>query len=63
MTAEEAAKLSEFGAKFMVYAPNFTGPVPPEESVRDVMNVVDNASLEKGDGGSFISHMGNKRWL
>jgi hypothetical protein len=63
MTAAEVEKLKEFGAKFVAYAPNFTSPVPPEESVGDVMNVVNQASLEKGDGGIFISHLGTKRWL
>jgi len=59
----DAARLQALGAKFMRYAPNFTGPVPPEDSVRDLLKVVDAASLEKGSGGSFVSHFGNKQWL
>ncbi|KAL8921385.1 MAG: hypothetical protein Q9172_004049 [Xanthocarpia lactea] len=61
---EEAMKgLMALGAKFAAYAPHFTGPIQPEESVRQVLELFKNASLEKGDGGSFISHLGNKQWL
>lgn len=51
------------GIKFAKYAANFTGPVTPESSVKNVMSVINNVSVENGDGGSFISHLGNKQWL
>lgn len=51
------------GAKFAAYAPHFKGPMAPEESVNAVLKVVDNASFEKGDGGKYLSHKGNKEWL
>jgi len=54
---------STLPAKFAKYAPHFRGPITPEESVKAVMNVVANASIEKGDGGAFVSHFGNKQWL
>lgn len=50
-------------AKFAIAAPHFKGPISPEESVTKVLAVIDNASVERGDGGSFVSHFGNKEWL
>ena len=49
--------------KFMEYEPKFQGPMKPEESVKLVLKVVEEKSLEKGDGGETFSHWGNKRWL
>ncbi|KAL8916072.1 MAG: hypothetical protein Q9208_008726 [Pyrenodesmia sp. 3 TL-2023] len=61
---EEARKgMMALGAKFAAYAPHFTAPIQPDESARQVLKLFKNASLEKGDGGSFISHLGNKQWL
>ncbi|TVY39599.1 putative oxidoreductase [Lachnellula subtilissima] len=61
--ALDAQRLNDLGAKFASYAPSFKGPVSPEEAVRDIMSLVYGASLEKGDGGSFVSHRGTKRWI
>lgn len=47
---------------FVEYAPNFKGPVPPEAAVKDVISVIEKASLKTGDGGSFVSHYGNQQW-
>lgn len=49
--------------KFADYAPHFTGPLTPTESVNHVMSVINKASVENGDGGSYVSHFGNKQWL
>ena len=49
--------------KFQAYAPHFTGPSTPESSVKDMMSVIEKASIAAGDGGSFVSHLGNKQWL
>jgi hypothetical protein len=38
-------------ADFQKYAPNFKGPIPPEEFVRDVTKDLENVSTEKGHGG------------
>ena len=51
------------GAKFAGYAPDFKGALQPPESVEKMLQLLTNASIEKGDGGSFISHLGNKQWL
>lgn len=50
-------------AKFAEYAPDFKGPITPEASVEAVRSVISNASIEKGNGGEFLSHYGNKQWL
>lgn len=63
MSEEEGPKAMAQGAKFAAYAPHFKGPMAPEESVNAVLKVVDNASFEKGDGGKYLSHKGNKEWL
>jgi hypothetical protein len=49
--------------KFAAYAPHFKGPISAEESVKAVMGVAERASVEDGNGGAFISHLGNKKWL
>lgn len=51
------------GKKFAEWAPHFTGPLTPEQSIDAVLTVIDEKSVENGDGGSFISHWGNKEWL
>lgn len=63
VTEEEIQKVMAQGAKFTEYAPHFQGPVQPEESVNDVLKVIEKASLVDGYGGAFISHLGNKQWL
>jgi NAD(P)-dependent dehydrogenase (short-subunit alcohol dehydrogenase family) len=49
-------------ASFKAHAPNFTGPMQPEESATKVLSVIHKASVEK-DGGAFLSHLGTKTWL
>lgn len=51
------------GAKFMKAAPDWKGPITPEESVKAVLSVIEKASVENGDAGTFVSHFGNKQWL
>lgn len=63
LVSEEQAKGAiAMGAKFAEYAPHFKGPITPEESVKKLIPIIENASAEK-DGGSFVSHFGNKQWL
>jgi hypothetical protein len=50
------------GAKFAKYAPNFAGPITAEESIKAMLSVIENSSVEK-NAGAFISHHGNKQWL
>ncbi|RYP20558.1 hypothetical protein DL765_002715 [Monosporascus sp. GIB2] len=63
MSPEQVEGLQGMFAGFQRYAPNFKGPVPREQAVQDVIKVWENASIEKGDGGAFVSHQGNKKWL
>jgi hypothetical protein len=50
-------------AKLKAYAPDFNGPSSPEDAVKDVLAVVEKASIENGHAGAFVSHKGNKQWL
>ena len=59
----QLAGLQSLMGKFMTYAPHFKGPATPEYAVGAVSKVWENASVEKGDGGAFVSHLGNKQWL
>ncbi|RDA93283.1 hypothetical protein CP533_2048 [Ophiocordyceps camponoti-saundersi (nom. inval.)] len=62
-TPEQMQSLGGLVQKFIQYAPHFTGPATPEAAIRDVISVWERASLENGDGGSYVSHHGNKQWL
>lgn len=50
-------------AQFSAYAPEWKGAITPEQSIKMCLDVINNASVEKGDGGAFLSHFGNKQWL
>lgn len=63
VSEEKQQKAGAIMAKFLSYAPNFTGPATTESSVKDVLSVVNKASIEEGYGGSYLSHLGNKQWL
>ncbi|CAM1510743.1 Fc.00g082560.m01.CDS01 [Cosmosporella sp. VM-42] len=63
LTQDQMKNAMALGAKFARYAPHFTGRTTPEESVKDMMAVINAASLESGYGGCFVSHHGNKKWL
>jgi hypothetical protein len=63
VTEEQVEGYRQMVAAFQVYAPHFTGPISPEESAMAVLSVIDKASIEAGNGGSFVSHFGNKQWL
>lgn len=48
--------------KFNQLDPSFAGPMKSQVSVEMMMKVIEGATVEK-DGGSFISHHGDKNWL
>jgi hypothetical protein len=60
---ETGAKLATQVAKFLAYAPHYTGQSLPVDSVKDVLSVVEKSSLKNGNGGTYVSHFGNKQWL
>ncbi|KAK4233438.1 hypothetical protein C8A03DRAFT_19494 [Achaetomium macrosporum] len=62
-TPEQIQRVGGLMAKFVEYAPHFKGPDTPEQSVTAMRSVIANASIEKGYGGDFVSHYGNKQWL
>ncbi|KAL4956630.1 NAD(P)-binding protein [Aspergillus filifer] len=62
-TPEELQGFAGFIQKVLAYAPDFKGPITPEESVRHVRATWEKASIEGGFGGAFISHLGNKQWV
>lgn len=47
----------------MAYAPDWKGPITPEESVRDIQSTFERITIEDGFGGAFISHRGDKKWV
>ena len=59
----QLAALQSLLGKFTQYAPHFKGPATPDSSIKSVINVWENASIEKGNGGAFLSHLGSKQWL
>ena len=62
MTEEEIQGAQAMGAMFQEYAPHFTGPISPSESVDMCLKVIESARVET-HGGGFVSHFGNKQWL
>lgn len=62
MTPEMEKAFGAMAQKFAAYAPDFKGPITPEESVRMVGDVIEKATV-KEMGGGFVSHFGNKQWL
>ncbi|KAF2677701.1 NAD(P)-binding protein [Lentithecium fluviatile CBS 122367] len=63
ITPEQGAKLQEVIGKFQAYSPAFKGAYEPVESVKMMLGVLDKLSIENGDQGKYLSHLGAKRWL
>ncbi|KAJ4377855.1 hypothetical protein N0V83_000685 [Neocucurbitaria cava] len=63
MPPEDGPGLMAMMEKFQGYAPHFTGPAIPNDAAKDVLNVAQKASVPNGDGGSYVSHLGNKQWI
>ncbi|KAL4861782.1 hypothetical protein BDV12DRAFT_207768 [Aspergillus spectabilis] len=63
LTEEQLAKMAPMIEAFQKFAPpSFKGPRATEDSVRDVLSVIERSTVEK-DGGAFISHRGDQQWL
>ncbi|PYH88131.1 NAD(P)-binding protein [Aspergillus ellipticus CBS 707.79] len=62
-TPEQKHRLKKMLDSFVSYAPHFKGPSTTETAIKDVLSVIDRAAVERGDGGTFVSHYGNKQWL
>ena len=48
--------------KFLKFAPHFSGPLTPKESIGMMRSVIDRATVEK-EGGDYVSQHGNKQWI
>jgi NAD(P)-dependent dehydrogenase (short-subunit alcohol dehydrogenase family) len=62
MSEEEIQGAQAMGAMFREYAPHFTGPISPGESVEMCLKVIEGARVET-HGGGFVSHFGDRQWL
>ncbi|KAL3443199.1 hypothetical protein BJX65DRAFT_208899 [Aspergillus insuetus] len=62
-TPEQIEGLKQMIQQFATYAPGFTGPITPKESVEHLLDVIYRADINKGYAGAFLSHYGNKQWL
>jgi hypothetical protein len=51
-----------FVGNLFKHAPDFKGPITPEESVRFVTALWERATIEEF-GGAFVSHLGNQKWV
>ncbi|KAK3670540.1 hypothetical protein LTR78_009644 [Recurvomyces mirabilis] len=61
-TEQEIAGGQAMGSMFQEYAPDFKGPITPEQSVQMCLKVIGAATVDTY-GGAFVSHLGNKQWL
>jgi len=59
----DPAGAQAMGAKFAAYAPHFTRPLTPEESITAILGIVEKKSVANGDSGRFVSHLGTQQWL
>lgn len=50
-------------AKLIEYDPEWKGPITPEQSVKQILSVVEKNTTESGNAGDTISHLGNKTWV
>ncbi|KAJ7691584.1 hypothetical protein B0H17DRAFT_1062961 [Mycena rosella] len=60
-TAEELEEHKMLGKAIAKIAPDFKGPITPEESVKMQLEVINRWTVK--DTGAFVSHFGNKQWL
>lgn len=63
VSEKEQQAMMAFGAQMQKHSADFKGPIQPDESVSRMLGILDNASNANGDGGSFVSHLGNKQWV
>ncbi|OAG44617.1 hypothetical protein AYO21_01107 [Fonsecaea monophora] len=59
----ELQKRMEQGLKFNRYEQSYTKPLNTQESVDFLLKVLSEKSIENGDAGACISHLGTRRWL
>jgi hypothetical protein len=62
-TPEQIQSLMGFMSKVSTYAPDFKGATPVDEAIPMIRTAWENASIDGGYGGAFVSHFGNKQWI
>ncbi|KAH6647180.1 hypothetical protein BKA67DRAFT_695624 [Truncatella angustata] len=62
-TEAQQKKAGQLVSSFLKYQPNFKQADTPQDSVKSVLSVIENSSVEGGQAGAFLSHFGTKRWL
>lgn len=60
---EDTIAFQDMASKFAAYAQHATAPITPQESVSLMLDLFERSSIEKGNGGAFVSQYGNKQWL
>ena len=55
--------LGQMGGKFIKYAPHFSGAKEASESSAMILDVINQANLEAGYGGKFLSHYGGDKYF
>ncbi|KAJ7455952.1 hypothetical protein B0H11DRAFT_2066455, partial [Mycena galericulata] len=60
-TQEELEEYKELIKAIVKVAPDFKGPITPEESVKLQLKVIERWGVE--ETGVFVSHFGNKQWV
>ena len=65
MSEEEVNLLQTMVGKFAAYAPDFKGPVPPEQAIKDMLAVIEKANVnDEAYRGAFLSHKGvGEKWI
>jgi hypothetical protein len=60
---EDQSRFASLAANFMQFAPDWKGPMTPAESASAVLALAHRASIENGDGGSFVSRHGDRNGM
>lgn len=63
VTDDIKAVMADTGSKFKAFAPHYKGSATPEDAVKDVLDTIRRASIERGYAGDAVSQFGNKQWL
>ena len=49
---------------YLEYSPDFKGAISTEDSVKAVLSVLEQSSVDKGDGGGYYPHKGKgEKWI
>ena len=60
---EDMKAFQDMAGRFAAYAPDFKGPIMPEDSISYMLKLFEKSSIANGNGGTFVSHLGTKQWL